>query len=135
MDDGGKHVIETLGGCKITAAVKDGIVTLTDKTGGVPKVSILTTTLADGVSAKVNFNPAADKLRILSSDGTVLRLTIDTGKVVTEGQQRLCMRHYPEHHRGGPYEILYLYRKTQLFKIDGAARELVLAGNRRMTAN
>ncbi len=48
-DDGGKHVIETLGGCKITAEAKDGMVTLTDETGGVAKVTIADVVQSNGV--------------------------------------------------------------------------------------
>lgn len=49
MDAGGKHVIETLGGCKITAEVKDGMVTLSDETGGMAKVSIADVVQSNGV--------------------------------------------------------------------------------------
>ena len=49
MDDGGKHVIETLGGCKITAEAKDGMVTLTDETGGVATVTIADVVQSNGV--------------------------------------------------------------------------------------
>ncbi|MBK4215313.1 fasciclin domain-containing protein [Paracoccus caeni] len=48
-DDGGKHVIETLGGCMITAEVKDGMVTLTDETGGVATVNIADVVQSNGV--------------------------------------------------------------------------------------
>lgn len=48
-DDGGKHVIETLGGCKITAEVKDGMVTLTDETGGMANVTIADVVQSNGV--------------------------------------------------------------------------------------
>lgn len=48
-DDGGKHVIETLGGCKITAEVKDGMVTLTDETGGMANVTIADVMQSNGV--------------------------------------------------------------------------------------
>ncbi|SMP00191.1 fasciclin domain-containing protein [Paracoccus laeviglucosivorans] len=49
MDDGGKHVIDTLGGCKITAEVKDGMVTLTDETGGMATVTIADVVQSNGV--------------------------------------------------------------------------------------
>ena len=48
-DDGGTHVIETLGGCKMTAQVKDGMVTLTDETGGMAKVTIADVVQSNGV--------------------------------------------------------------------------------------
>lgn len=49
MDDGGKHVIETLGGCKITAEAKDGMVILTDGTGGMATVTIADVVQSNGV--------------------------------------------------------------------------------------
>lgn len=49
MDDGGKHVIETLGGCKITAEAKDGMIMLTDETGGVAHVTIADVVQSNGV--------------------------------------------------------------------------------------
>src|SRR5688572_7314643 len=39
-DDGGEHVIETVGGCKITAKLDGDKVTLTDEAGGVATVTI-----------------------------------------------------------------------------------------------
>lgn len=48
-DDGGKHVIETLGGCKITAEVMDGMVTLTDENGGMAHVTIADVVQSNGV--------------------------------------------------------------------------------------
>ncbi|MDQ2067961.1 fasciclin domain-containing protein [Xinfangfangia sp. CPCC 101601] len=48
-DDGGAHVIETLGGCKLTAEAKDGMVTLTDETGGVATVTIADVMQSNGV--------------------------------------------------------------------------------------
>lgn len=48
-DDGGKHVVETLGGCKLTAAVTGDTVTLTDETGGVANVAIADVMQSNGV--------------------------------------------------------------------------------------
>ena len=48
-DGGGKHVIETLGGCKITAELKEGTVTLTDETGGMANVTIADVVQSNGV--------------------------------------------------------------------------------------
>lgn len=48
-DDGGKHVIDTLGGCTLTAEVKDGTVTLTDETGSVATVAIADVEQSNGV--------------------------------------------------------------------------------------
>lgn len=48
-DDGGKHVVETLGGCKLTAEAKDGAITLTDETGGTATVTIADVVQSNGV--------------------------------------------------------------------------------------
>ncbi|MTH64869.1 fasciclin domain-containing protein [Paracoccus shanxieyensis] len=48
-DDGGKHVIDTVGGCKITAEVKDGMVMLTDENGGMATVTIADVVQSNGV--------------------------------------------------------------------------------------
>ncbi|MBC7477815.1 MAG: fasciclin domain-containing protein [Pseudorhodobacter sp.] len=47
--DGGKHVIDTVGGCKITAETKDGKVTLTDENGNVATVTIADVMQSNGV--------------------------------------------------------------------------------------
>lgn len=38
-----------------------------------------------GASATVDFNPVADRLRVIGSDGTSLRVNVDDGKVVKDG--------------------------------------------------
>jgi uncharacterized surface protein with fasciclin (FAS1) repeats len=48
-DGSGKHVIETLGGCKITAEAMDGKVTLTGENGGVATVTIADVVQSNGV--------------------------------------------------------------------------------------
>ncbi|GGE05180.1 Uncaracterized surface protein containing fasciclin (FAS1) repeats [Gemmobacter megaterium] len=48
-DDGGKHVVETLGGCKLTAQAMNGMITLTDETGGTATVTIADVVQSNGV--------------------------------------------------------------------------------------
>jgi uncharacterized surface protein with fasciclin (FAS1) repeats len=48
-DGGGEHVIDTLGGCKITAKVDNGMVMLTDETGGTATVTIADVIQSNGV--------------------------------------------------------------------------------------
>ena len=47
--DGGKHVIDTVGGCKLTAETKDGKVMLTDENGNVATVTIADVMQSNGV--------------------------------------------------------------------------------------
>ena len=73
------------------AVVSDGSVVTIDPASGVatPK-SKLDTTLPAGVVATIDFNPAADRLRIIGSDGTNLRANVDDGKVTKDGQLKFA---------------------------------------------
>ncbi|RYE10125.1 MAG: fasciclin domain-containing protein [Hyphomicrobiales bacterium] len=48
-DDGGEHVIDTVGGCKIIAKVDGDKVTLTDENGGVATVTVADVLQSNGV--------------------------------------------------------------------------------------
>ena len=41
--------------------------------------------LPAGAAATVDFNPVADRLRVIGSDGTSLRVNVDDGKVIKDG--------------------------------------------------
>ncbi|WP_028030625.1 DUF4394 domain-containing protein [Gemmobacter nectariphilus] len=96
------------------------------KTGVATKVSTLATRLADGVSATVDFNPVADKLRVMGSDGTNLRVTVETGAVVNDGSHAYAEGTAPNIIAGAYTNSYKGTEKTQLFNIDGAAGWLVL---------
>lgn len=49
MDDGGMHKIKTVGGCELTASVKDGKVMITDENGGTATVTIADVKQSNGV--------------------------------------------------------------------------------------
>ncbi len=48
-DDGGVHDVKTVGGCVLKASEKDGMITLTDETGGVATVTIADVKQSNGV--------------------------------------------------------------------------------------
>lgn len=48
-DDGGKHVVDTVGGCKLTLKDKGGKVTVTDENGTVAHVTIADVAQSNGV--------------------------------------------------------------------------------------
>ena len=48
-DDGGSHVVETIGGCRLTAQAADGKITLTDENGTVANVTIADVDQSNGV--------------------------------------------------------------------------------------
>jgi len=101
------------------------LATIDPQTGAAAKVSTLATKLANGVSATVDFNPAADKLRVMGSDGTSLRVTVDTGEVVTDGSHAYADGTTPNVIAGAYTNSYAGTEKTQLFNIDGAAGWLV----------
>ena len=59
--------------------------TIDPKTGVATKKVELSTKLAAGVTATVDFNPVADRLRIIGSDGTSLRVNVEDGKATVDG--------------------------------------------------
>ncbi len=68
---------------------KDGnVVTIDARSGQVSTKSKLSETLKDGVVATVDFNPTADRLRVMGSDGTSHRINVDDGKVTVDGSHK-----------------------------------------------
>ena len=49
MDDGGEHVADTVGGCKLTFKAMDGKVTITDENGTVATVTVADVIQSNGV--------------------------------------------------------------------------------------
>lgn len=113
---------------KLYGVFADGSLATIDPQSGVAvKVSTLTTKLADGVSATVDFNPAADKLRVMGSDGVSLRVTVETGETTVDGGHAYADGAVAPNVIAGAYTNSYAgAEKTQLFNIDGAAGWLVL---------
>lgn len=66
-------------------AADGSLVSIDTTSGAATVVSKLDTMLPEGVSAMVDFNPMADKLRVMGSDGTNLRVDPASGKVTTDG--------------------------------------------------
>ena len=64
------------------------IVTLDPKTGQATQKSKLTETIKTGAAATVDFNPVADRLRLMGSDGTSLRVNVDDGKATVDGSHK-----------------------------------------------
>ncbi len=68
--------------------VADGTLYTIGMDGKATMKSKLETMLKPGVMATVDFNPAADRLRVMGSDGMSLRANVDDGKVVTDGSHK-----------------------------------------------
>lgn len=59
--------------------------TLNMTNGAASKVASLNKQLPGSGQAVVDFNPVADKLRLLAADGTSFRVNVETGEVVVDG--------------------------------------------------
>jgi Domain of unknown function (DUF4394) len=64
------------------------IVTIDAKSGQATPKSKLSEMLKPGVTPTIDFNPAADRLRLMGSDGTSLRANVDDGKVTVDGSHK-----------------------------------------------
>jgi hypothetical protein len=64
------------------------IVTIDVKSGQATTKSKLSEMLKAGVTATVDFNPVADRLRVMGSDGTSLRVNVDDGKATVDGSHK-----------------------------------------------
>ncbi len=71
---------------KLYGLTADGtIVTIDAKTGKWDKKSQLSEKLPMGASFSVDFNPVADRMRVLASTGMSLRINVDDGKTTVDG--------------------------------------------------
>ena len=64
------------------------IFTIDIKSGQATMKSKMSETLKPGVTATVDFNPVADRLRVMGSDGTSLRVNVDDGKATVDGSHK-----------------------------------------------
>ncbi len=106
------------------------VVTIDTATGKATEKSKLKAMLAPGVVATVDFNPAADRLRVMGSDGSNLRANVDDGAVVTDGALAFAAT---DMHKGeqsnivaGAYTNSYKGTKaTALYDIDATIGGLI----------
>jgi hypothetical protein len=70
---------------------RDGqIVTIDMKTGQANPKARLDQMLPNGVTLTVDFNPVADRLRVVGTDGTNLRINVDDGKTIVDGKLKFA---------------------------------------------
>lgn len=114
----------------VTAA--GDIVTIDVKTGAATKKSTLSEKLAAGAKVTVDFNPMADRLRIMTDAGVSLRVNVDDGKATVDGSHKFAET---DMHKGEkPNVVAGAYtnslvgkkaEKTELFNIDATIPALV----------
>jgi hypothetical protein len=73
----------------VYGVASDGnIVTIDVKSGQAKMKSKLSEMLKAGATPTVDFNPVADRLRLMGSDGTSLRVNVDDGKATVDGSHK-----------------------------------------------
>lgn len=77
-------------GMLYAVAADGGVYTVDTATGKATMKSKLEKTLTAGTSATVDFNPVADRLRLIGSDGMNLRANVDDGKVTVDGELKFA---------------------------------------------
>ena len=100
------------------------------KTGKATMKSKLDKPPPTGTWVTVDFNPVADRLRIMSNDGTNLRVNVDDGKVTVDGSHKFAEA---DMHKGekpnivaGAYTNSFKGAKeTALYNIDGTIGGLI----------
>ncbi len=76
---------------KLYGLVADGTVVTVDPVSGKwEKKSTLSEKLPSGATFTVDFNPVADRLRVIASDGTNLRINVDDGKTTVDGKLKFA---------------------------------------------
>ena len=110
---------------QLYALTSDGIIATVDPASGLatPKAT-LEAVLPEGIKVTVDFNPAADKMRIIGSDGTNLRVNANDGAVTTD--KPLTFAETDPASGGTPMVIAGAYtnsvkgtKETTLYDIDG----------------
>lgn len=114
----------------VTAA--GDIVTIDPASGKATKKSTLSEKIASGAKVTVDFNPMADRLRILTDGGVSLRVNVDDGKATVDGSLKYAET---DMHKGEkPNIVAGAYtnsvngkkaEKTELFDVDATIPALV----------
>ena len=110
--------------------VDDGTIVTIATDGKATTKSKLDTMLAKGVAATVDFNPVADRLRVMGADGMNLRANVDDGKVTKDGDHKYAEA---DMHKGEkPNIVAGAYtnsvkgaKETALFNIDATIGGLI----------
>ncbi|MGE3247495.1 MAG: DUF4394 domain-containing protein, partial [Beijerinckiaceae bacterium] len=111
--------------------VDGAIFTIDTASGAAKKVAQLDTMLPGKPTwAIVDFNPAADKLRFMGTDGTNLRVDVDNGKVTKDGS--LAFEKGDMHQGEKPAIVAAAYsnsfgkpKKTAMYDIDATIVALI----------
>jgi uncharacterized protein DUF4394 len=115
----------------VYGVTSDGsIVTIDTKTGQATQKSKMSEMLKSGVTATIDFNPVADRLRVMGSDGTSLRVNVDDGKATVDGSHKFKdgdanAGKTPKVVAGAYTNSVKGTQATALYNIDAATNSLV----------
>lgn len=106
------------------------IVTVNVKTGAWEKVSQLSEALPAGVGIAVDFNPVADRMRVIAANGLNLRVNVADGKATVDGTLKYgptdsAMQRTPMVTAAGYTNSTAGAKETALYDIDTAAGTLL----------
>ena len=110
---------------------RDQIVTIDLASGQATQVSKLSQPFASGGRAVVDFNPMADRLRLMGMNGTSYRINVETGAVTVDGTLKYqagtpLAETTPRIVAGAYTNSVAGTASTQLFTIDSLLRQLNL---------
>lgn len=117
--EGAIYALTTTG---TSTGTKGRIIRIDPSSGGMLRISELSTNLKNNVSYTIDFDPVEDRLRVIDSDGTTLVVDVMTGDTITTSNNAsgtiTGAAHTDEFDSTG--------RKTQLFTLDAANNRLNL---------
>lgn len=116
---------------KLYGVTPDGaIVTVDPRTGSWEKVSQLSEMLPAGMAIAIDFNPVADRLRIIAANGMSLRVNVQDGKATVDGS----LKYVDGDPRSGRFPTVTAAaytnsvagtKETALYDLDASANSLV----------
>ena len=116
---------------KLYGVTADGVIVTVDPMSGKwEKKSDLSEKLPAGAMFTVDFNPVADRMRLMSSTGMSLRINIDDGKATVDGSHKYAETDKskgatPKVTAGAYTNSIAGVKETALYNIDAASGMLV----------
>ncbi|MBX3498363.1 MAG: DUF4394 domain-containing protein [Alphaproteobacteria bacterium] len=112
-------------------SINGQIVTVDPKTGATTKVSMISEKVTMGDRPVVDFNPAADRLRVIAAGGVSLRINVETGATIVDKPLSFDpadanASRKPAVVAGAYTNALNGAKATDLFHIDGGTGAWVL---------
>lgn len=107
------------------------VVTIDPKSGQTTNKSKLTEAWKSGITTTIDFNPVADRLRVMGSNGANVRVNVDDGKVTLDGSHKFKdgdanTGKTPKIVAGAHSNARKAAQSTTLYNIDAASGALVI---------